>query len=60
MEDQFRLVIYFANTNDATKMWWDFTPARKNYRVENGYPASRPQLAWYETLGYKHPEKKGV
>ncbi len=53
VEDQFRLVVHFANTNDATKMWWDFTQARKNYRTTYGYPASRPPLAWHETAGYQ-------
>ncbi|MCC6752940.1 MAG: helix-hairpin-helix domain-containing protein [Saprospiraceae bacterium] len=51
VEDQFRLVVYFANTCDASKSWWDFAPERKKYRSENGYPADRPQKAWYETLG---------
>jgi hypothetical protein len=48
VEDQFRLAVYYANTNDATKNWWDFTEERKRYRLENGYPANRPQVAWYE------------
>lgn len=60
VEDQFRLVVHFANTKDASKMWWDFTQARKNYRTTNGYPASRPPLAWHEIAGYQHPEKKGA
>lgn len=59
VEDQFRLVVHFANTNDTSKMWWDFTQARKNYRTENGYPASRPKLAWHETLEYQQAEKQG-
>lgn len=59
VEDQFRLVVHFANTNDATKMWWDFTEARKNYRTTYGYPASRPPLAWHETAGYQRQEEKG-
>lgn len=49
LEDQFRLAIYFANTSDTTKNWWDFTEERKKYRLENGYPSDRPQKAWYET-----------
>lgn len=48
VEDQFRLAVYYANTNDATKNWWDFTEERKRYRLENGYPTNRPKAAWYE------------
>lgn len=59
VEDQFRLAVNFANTNDTTKMWWDFTEERKKYRIENGYPANRPEKAWYETLGYERKDKKG-
>ena len=59
VEDQFRLVVNFANTNDTKKTWWDFTEERKKFRIENGYPANRPQKAWYETLGYERKEKKG-
>jgi len=50
VEDQFRLVVYFAKTKDATKTWWNFTEERKKYRVENGYPESRPDKAWYEAV----------
>ena len=48
VEDQFRLAVYFAQTKDATKTWWNFTSERKKYRLENGYPASRPEKVWYE------------
>ena len=51
VEDQFRLIVNFANTLDSRKKWWDFTEERKKYRAENGYPANRPQKAWHETLG---------
>jgi hypothetical protein len=51
VEDQFRLVINFANTNDTNQTWWNFTEERKRFRAENGYPNSRPQKAWFETLG---------
>lgn len=47
VEDQFRLVVYYANTQDATRNWWDFTEERKRYRQENGYPATRPKGAWH-------------
>ena len=50
VEDQFRLAVNFANTSDQTKTWWDFTEARKKYRLENGYPVNRPTKAWHETL----------
>lgn len=59
VEDQFRLVVNFANTNDSTKRWWDFTKERKWFRTNNGYPKSRPQKAWFETLGYERKDKKG-
>ena len=59
VEDQFRLVVNFANTHDTKKMWWDFTEERKKFRTETGYPTSRPQKAWFETLGYERKDKKG-
>jgi hypothetical protein len=52
VEDQFRLVVYFANTADSQKNWWDFTQERKKFRLENGYPANRPKNAWHEIIGY--------
>lgn len=58
VEDQFRLVVNFAQTNDATKTWWDFTEQRKKFRLENGYPTSRPKKAWHETLEFKRTDKK--
>ncbi len=48
VEDQFRLVVYYANTRNANKNWWDFTEERKAYRMRHGYPANRPKAAWYE------------
>lgn len=59
VEDQFRLIVYFANSNDMTKTWWDFTEERKKFRTDNGYPKSRPQKSLFETLGYKGKDKKG-
>jgi len=53
IEDQFRLVVNFAKTNDATKKWWDYTEERKKFRQENGYPHDRPLKAWHETSEYK-------
>jgi Pathogenicity locus len=58
VEDQFRLVVNFANTNDTKKTWWDFTQERKKYRTEHGYPTDRPQKAWYEVLGFERKDKK--
>ena len=58
VEDQFRLVVNFAKSNDTSKTWWDFTQERKSYRTNNGYPKSRPQKAWFETLDYKRKDKK--
>ncbi|MES1219782.1 MAG: helix-hairpin-helix domain-containing protein [Bacteroidota bacterium] len=52
VEDQFRLVVHYAKTNDRTKVWWDFTKERKKYRIENGYPANRPGKAWHESVEY--------
>ena len=57
VEDQFRLVVNFANTHDTKKTWWDFTEERKKFRTENGYPKSRPQKSWVEILGYVQKDK---
>jgi len=48
VEDQFLLVVYYANNRDNRKRWWNFTEERKKYRIENGYPANRPKKAWFE------------
>lgn len=58
VEDQFRLVVNFANTNDTNKTWWNFTEERKKFRTENGYPENRPKKAWFETLGYEQKHKE--
>ncbi len=58
VEDQFRLVVNFANTFDMKKTWWDFTEERKKFRAENGYPKSRPKKAWFEILGVLRKDKK--
>ena len=34
VEDQFRLVVYYANHPNSTKQWWDFTAERKAYRAK--------------------------
>ncbi|RZL49049.1 MAG: Pathogenicity locus [Pedobacter sp.] len=59
VEDQFRLIVNFANTNDTQKTWWDFTKERKKFRTEKGYPKNRPQKAWFEALGIERKDIKG-
>ncbi|CCQ92274.1 conserved hypothetical protein [[Clostridium] ultunense Esp] len=41
VEDQFRLVVDYANNPERGKFWWDFTEERKAYRAQFGYPKSR-------------------
>jgi Pathogenicity locus len=60
VEDQFRLAVNYANTNDSKKMWWNFTEERKKFRIENGYPKSRPQKSWVEILGYVKKDKNAA
>jgi len=43
VEDQFRLVVYYANNPGSKKQWWNFTCERKAYRAAAGYPDNRPQ-----------------
>jgi hypothetical protein len=44
LEDQFRLIVYYANGAAETKQWWDFTAERKAFRAKHGYPADRPKI----------------
>ena len=53
VEDQFRLIVNFARQKDSTKKWWDFTEERKKYRMDKGYPESRPKKAWHQILRRK-------
>ena len=53
VEDQCRLVVHFANNRGSKKNWRDFTAERKKFRIENGYPKTRPQNAWHELEKYK-------
>ncbi len=53
VEDQFRLVVHYANNKKTTKKWWDFTDERKKYRLENGYPMDRPITPWHEVIEIK-------
>lgn len=52
VEDQFRLVVHYANHPDSKKQWWDFTAERKTFRAKYGYPESRPGKAWMELEQY--------
>ncbi len=48
VEDQFWLVVHHANNPNNNKQWWDFTPERKAFRKQYGYPINRPVKAWYD------------
>ena len=50
VEDQFRLVVHYANHPGSTRTWWDFTAERKAHRLKNGYPDNRPKTSWQEAL----------
>ena len=60
VEDQFRLVVHFANNDGSTKKWWDFTEERKKYRLERGYPTNRPKTPWYEVIEVKRKKPAAV
>lgn len=47
VEDQFRLIVHYADTGDNSGNWWEFTPIRKAYREKHGYPPDRPVAAWH-------------
>jgi AraC-like DNA-binding protein len=53
VEDQFRLVVHFANHPDSRLNWWNFTPERKAFREKNGYPSTRPKKPWFELPQYQ-------
>ena len=48
VEDQFRLAVDFAQNQDYSKKWWNFTNERKKFRNEFGYPKDRPKTNWTE------------
>ncbi|MFK7982813.1 MAG: helix-hairpin-helix domain-containing protein [Saprospiraceae bacterium] len=50
VEDQFRLVVHYAQTKDDSKKWWDFTAKRKQYRLTYGYPTNRPTATWHNEI----------
>jgi hypothetical protein len=49
VEDSYRLLVHYIEHRDESKRWWNFTPERKAYRAQYGFPADRPEIAWYET-----------
>ncbi|ASN03840.1 helix-hairpin-helix domain-containing protein [Virgibacillus necropolis] len=51
VEDSLRCVVYHANHPGSEKKWFDFTAERKEFREQNGYPDTRPKMAWYEVEG---------
>ena len=53
VEDQFRLVVHYANHPDSKLNWWNFTPERKAFREKNGYPSTRPKKPWFELPRYQ-------
>lgn len=53
VEDQFRLVVYYANHPGNGKQWWHFTAERKAFRAKLGYPVTRPAKAWVELQQYQ-------
>lgn len=58
VEDQFRLIVDFANNPLLKRSWWDYTSIRKAYRLKHGYPADRPPTSWYEALPIKSRKTK--
>ena len=53
VEDQFRLVVHYADHPESHKNWWDFTTERKSFRETNGYPRTRPTKPWHELPQYQ-------
>jgi len=53
VEDQFRLVVHFANHPDSKLNWWNFTPERRAFREKHGYPSTRPEKPWFESPQYQ-------
>jgi AraC-like DNA-binding protein len=53
VEDQFRLVVQYANHPNSQLNWWNLTPERKAYREKYGYPANRPTKPWFESPQYQ-------
>lgn len=57
VEDQFRLVVHYANHPNSKHNWWNFTPERKAFREKNGYPSTRPKKPWFESPQYQTSKK---
>jgi AraC-like DNA-binding protein len=57
VEDQFRLVVHYANHRSNNMNWWDFTSERKLYHEKHGYAKDRPRKAWHELDQYKKTNK---
>jgi len=53
VEDSYRLLVHYIEHKDESKRWWDFTPERKAYRKQHGFPANRPMKPWYELSKYQ-------
>jgi AraC-like DNA-binding protein len=53
LEDQFRLIVHYADQPGVHRNWWDFTTERKAFRAKKGYPASRPKRPWFELPRYQ-------
>ncbi|HWK07628.1 MAG TPA: helix-hairpin-helix domain-containing protein [Puia sp.] len=53
VEDQFRLVVHYADHPDSVRNWWDFTSERKVFRQKKGYPANRPEKPWFDLEQFK-------
>jgi AraC-like DNA-binding protein len=53
VEDQFRLVVHYADHPGGPMNWWDFTDERKKFRQDKGYPSTRPTKPWFELDQYK-------
>jgi AraC-like DNA-binding protein len=53
VEDQFRLVVHYADHPGSVKNWWDFTNQRKAFRQKKGYPSNRPKKPWFDLEHYK-------
>lgn len=53
VEDQFRLVVHYANHPESGRNWWDFTSERKLFRQKKGYPATRPVKPWFKSEQFK-------
>jgi AraC-like DNA-binding protein len=56
-EDQFRLIVHYAQHPTVHRNWWDFTAERRAFREQHGYPANRPTQPWFELPRYQAPNQ---